>query len=185
MGEVYRADDLTLDQPPMLGYPTPRPTFSFAALALSGFGPLVFVWIAWVISALEGALITVLIIVILRLVLRRISLALIVTTLLVSVAFMQYMRDTGILGLAFPLVDGAVFTLIAFRFGLLPLVITRVMYSFVLRIPMVLDVSGWASAPALWTIAALLGLTIWAFVASRSGQPLFGRWLDERSPARV
>ena len=170
---------------PMLGYPAPRPWFGLVTLMLSGLGPVVFLWIAWALAALEGALITVLIIVILRLALRRISLALIVTSVIVSVAFMQYMMDTGWLGLLFPLTNGVVFTLIAFRFGLLPLVVSRFVYAVVVRVPIVLGVSDWAAAPGLWTMAALLALTVCAFVASRAGQPLFGSWLDERAPARA
>jgi len=170
---------------PMLGYPAPRPWFGLVTLMLSGLGPVMFSWIAWALAALEGALVTVLIIVILRLALRRISLALIVTSVIVSVAFMQYMMDTGWLGLLFPLTNGVVFTLIAFRFGLLPLVVSRFVYAVVVRVPIVLGVSDWAAAPGLWTMAALLALTVCAFVASRAGQPLFGSWLDERAPARA
>jgi hypothetical protein len=170
---------------PVLGYPAPRPWFGLVTLMLSGIGPVVFSWIAWALAALEGALVTVLFIVILRLALRRIALALIVTSVIVSVAFMQYMMDTGWVGLLFPLTNGALFTLIAFRFGLLPLVVARFVYTVVVRVPIVLSLSDWAAAPGLWTMAALLALTVCAFVASRAGQPLFGSWLDERAPARA
>ena len=170
---------------PMLGYPAPRPNFGEVIFTLSGPTSVMFSWIVWALAALEGALITVLIIVILRLALRRMSIALVVTALLVSVGFMQYLIGTGWLGVLFPLVNGAVFTLIAFRFGLLPLILARFVYSAVLRIPVVSDPSHWAAAPALWTLAALLVLTVCAFVASRGGQPLFGTWLDDRAAARA
>ena len=171
--------------PAWFGSPAPRPTFGVAVLMLSGLGPVVFSWIVWALGAVEGALLTVLIIVILRLALRNIWIALVVTALLVSVTFMQYMSGTGLIGLLFPLINGALFTFIAYRFGLLPLVISRFIYSVVLRMPVMLDASHWAAAPALWTLAVLLALTVFAFVASRGGLPLFGAWLDDRAPARA
>jgi len=49
--------------------------------------------------------------------------------------------------------------------------------------PVVPDVLHWAAAPALWTLTALRALTVFAFVASRGGQPLSGAWLDDRAAA--
>ena len=174
-----------LSVPAWLGLPAPRPTFGVAVLMLGGLGPVLFSWIVWALGAVEGALLTVLIIVVLRLALRKIWVALVVTALLVSVTFMQYMSGTGQIGLVFPLINGALFTFIAYRFGLLPLVITRFIYSVVLRMPVMLDASHWAAAPALWTLAVLLALSLFAFVASRGGQPIFGTWLEDRAPARA
>jgi hypothetical protein len=45
--------------------------------------------------------------------------------------------------------------------------------------PLTLDVSDWSAAASNWTLALLVGLTLFGFYASRAGQPLFGSILRE------
>ena len=44
-------------------------------------------------------------------------------------------------------------------------------------VPMMRDPSHWSAAAGTWTVGALAALTVFAFYAARTGQPLFGRVL--------
>ena len=79
----------------------------------------------------------------------------------------------------FPLASGALLTLVVVRFGLLAYAVTWFFSSILTRVPLRLDLSHWAAAPSAWTLALLMALTLFGFYASRAGQPLFGKVLDE------
>ena len=80
---------------PQLGYPAQLPTYGRAIGVLSGPGQLVAIWAGASISALEGALLTVLIFVVLRLVLRRTWLAMAAGILLMSLASANRIGGAG------------------------------------------------------------------------------------------
>ena len=65
------------------------------------------------------------------------------------------------------------------RFGLLALVVARVVWNLIYVVPLMPDVRHWSAAACNWTIALLIMLTLWAFYASRAGQPVLGSLLCE------
>ena len=76
--------------------------------------------------------------------------------------------------LAFPLASGVLLTVVTVRFGVLALVVARFTWGILETMPMTLNVSHWSAAASNWTLALLIGLTLFGFYASRAGQPLFG-----------
>ena len=81
----------------------------------------------------------------------------------------------------FPLVNGALLTFVAVRFGLLPLTVTYFVWDVVVAVPITTEVSHWAAGASNWTLAVLLALTLFAFYASRAGQPLLGAVLKDEA----
>jgi eukaryotic-like serine/threonine-protein kinase len=163
---------------PWLGYPAPRPAIANRLEALSGLGPTFSVWNEQVLNGVMSALLTVLIIVVLRLALKRNWLALPISVVLLSTS-LNYIGGSGVWGLVFPLIGGLLVTLVTVRYGLLALVIARVVWNVIYTVPMMPDASLWSAAAGNWTIALLIALTLWAFYASRAGQPLLGSLLKE------
>ena len=79
----------------------------------------------------------------------------------------------------FPIVSGVLLTIVAVRFGLLPLVVTLFVWNVLTDVPMTLEVSHWSAAASNWTLAGLVALALFGFYASRAGQPLFGSILKD------
>jgi serine/threonine-protein kinase len=71
-----------------------------------------------------------------------------------------------------PLVGGLLY------FGLLTVAVAFLTNQVINSAPMTLDPSMPHAPGALWAISVVLGLTLFGFYASRSGQPLFGRILN-------
>jgi hypothetical protein len=93
---------------------------------------------------------------------------------------LTYLGSSGSqLLLLFPILGGVLITLVTVRYGLLALVIARVVWTLLYTAPIRSDVSHWSAGAGNWTIALLIALTLWAFYASRAGQPLFGRVIQE------
>jgi len=91
----------------------------------------------------------------------------------------NYIGGSGLWGLLFPMIGGLLVTMVTVRYGLLALVIARVVWNVIYTMPMMPDASLWSAAAGNWTIALLIALTLWAFYASRAGQPLLGSILKE------
>lgn len=81
--------------------------------------------------------------------------------------------------LLFPITGGLALTWLLARHGLLAMIVAMFTLRVLTAVPFVPDPSHWAADPGNWTLAALTGLTLFAFYASRGGQPLFGRILQE------
>ena len=86
---------------------------------------------------------------------------------------------SGPVTLLFPLLCGVLVTLVTVRYGLLSLVVARAVWDLIYTVPMMPVMSHWSAAAGNWTIALLMVLTLWAFYASRAGQPLFGSLLRD------
>jgi len=52
-------------------------------------------------------------------------------------------------------------------------------------VPMMRDPSHWSAAAGTWTVGALAALTVFAFYAARTGQPLFGRVLHDGRQSQI
>jgi hypothetical protein len=107
---------------PALGYPAPYPRYGFSE-AMLGDGRGAF-WAALLesVGAVGGALFAAFGTVITRLVLRLRWLALVATALFLSLTA-TYDMSVLPLSLVFPLTSGALLTVVAIRFGLLPFVV--------------------------------------------------------------
>jgi hypothetical protein len=165
---------------PALGHGAPYPRYGFSE-AMLGDGTSAF-WGALLesLGAVGGALFATFGMVIARLLLRVRWLALIVTMLFLSLTAVNDMSVMP-LSLVFPLVSGALLTVVAIRFGLLSLVVTWFAWGIIGAVPMTLEFSHWRADASNWTLALLVGLTLFGFYASRAGQRLFGSILgDER-----
>jgi serine/threonine-protein kinase len=163
---------------PALGLSAPYPRYGYGDVMLgSGTGAL---WgtLLESASAVIAALLATLGIVILRLVLRWRWLAIVVTWIFLSLTTTYDMSAIPV-SLAFPLASGTLLTIIAFRFGLLALVVTWFTWGLIEAVPMTLQLSHWRAVPSNWTLAVLFGLTLYGFYASRAGQPLFGKILRD------
>jgi hypothetical protein len=163
---------------PALGYPAPYPRYGFSE-AMLGAGSSAF-WAALLesLSAIGGALFAALGIVIARLVLRLRWLAVIVTALFLSLVA-TYDMSAMPMSLVFPLTSGVLLTMVAMRYGLLSLVVAWFTWGLAGAVPMTLQFSHWRADASNWTLALLIGLTLFGFYASRAGQPLFGEILKD------
>jgi hypothetical protein len=163
---------------PALGLSAPYPRYGYGDVMLgSGAGALCGALLESA-SAIEAALLATLGIVILRLVLRWRWLAIVVSWLFLSLTT-TYDMSAMPLSLVFPLASGTLLTIAAFRCGLLTLVVTWFAWGLIEAVPMTLQLSHWRAQASNWTLAVLFGLTLYAFYASRAGQPLFGRILKD------
>jgi serine/threonine-protein kinase len=164
---------------PALGFPAPSPRYGYGE-SLIGAGPGA-LWGALLesLSAIGGALFANFGIVVARLVLRIRWLALVVTALFLSLVAISDMSPV-LLSIGFALASGALLTVVAVRFGLLSLVVTWFTWGLIAAVPMTLELSHWRADASNWTLALLIGMTLFGFYASRAGQPLFGSILDER-----
>jgi len=161
---------------PQFGYPSQYPSYGLAIDVLSAPGRLIAAWIAGAVSALEAALLAVLVFVVLRLLLRRAWISVGAGVALMSLVSANQMGGAGTwLVWLFPLASGILLTLVVVRFGLLAYAVAWYVAGVVTRVPLRLDLSHWAAVPSAWTLALLMALTLFGFYASRAGQPLFGR----------
>jgi len=165
---------------PALGFPAPEPRYGFGEELMLGDGSGAF-WGALLesVGAIGGALFAAFGIVIARLVLRLRWLAILVTMLFLSLTATYDMSEAMPWSLAFPLTSGTLLTLVAIHYGLLSLVVTWFVWGIITAVPMTLQFSHWRADASNWTLALLVGLTLFGFYASRAGQPLFGTILKD------
>jgi serine/threonine-protein kinase len=163
---------------PRLGYVAQRPAIATRLEALSGLGPMLSVWNDQILNAVVFALLTVLVVVVLRLTLKRSWLVMPLSVLLLATS-LNYLGGSGPVTLLFPLLGGVLVTVVTVRYGLLSLVVARAIWNLIYTVPMMPVMSHWSAFAGHWTIALLIAVTLWAFYASRAGQPLFGSLLKE------
>jgi len=163
---------------PRFGYTAQRPAIATRLDALSGLASTLSVWNDQVLNAVVTALLAVLVIVVLRLTLKRNWLVMPLSAILLSTS-LNYLGGSGPLALIFPILGGVIVTGVTVRFGLLALVVARVVWNLIYVVPLMPDMRHWSAAAGNWTIALLIMLTLWAFYASRAGQPVLGSLLRE------
>jgi hypothetical protein len=159
---------------PWLGYPAPRPPFGMDVEMLSAGLWQAASWMTASMSDTMEGLFTVLLIVALRLLLRRNWLVIPVTVFIVGLMSARYVSGSAPWLFLFPLVSGAVLTFVVMRYGLLSLVVTRLVWGLLLAGPLTLDVGHWSATASNATILLLSAMAIFAFYAARAGQPVFG-----------
>jgi hypothetical protein len=164
---------------PWLGYPAPRPSFGLQVDLLSSGVSWLARWLSASIFDTMQALFTVLMLVVLRLVLRRDWLVWPVLALVLAVLSMRYMGSTTNWIVLWPLASGAALTFVVIRFGLLSLVVAQIVWGLLLAAPLTLNVGHWSATASNATLALLIGLALFAFYASRGGQPLLGSLVRE------
>ena len=163
---------------PALGLSAPYPRYGFSEEMLGDGAGAIWGALLQSLNAIGGALFAALGIVIARLVLPRRWLANVVTTVFLSLTAMYDMSAIPV-SLLFPLASGALMTIVAMRSGLLSLVVARFVWGLLGGVPMTLQFSRWWAVPSNWTLALLIGLTLFGFYAARAGQPLFGEILKD------
>ena len=144
---------------------------------LLGFRYSVVTTINILLTSINNAFLVVLLFVLVWMVVRRAWLALGITAaLLASMVLAQIGSASfaGFLYLSFIVGMGA---FVLWRFGLLAM-ITALFFEMALRqSPFTLNLSAWYAAPTLVVLGTLSSITVFAFVSSRAGEPLFGRTL--------
>jgi hypothetical protein len=165
---------------PALGFRAPMPLTGEHLGILLGVGPLLVNWFGWLFSALIGGLLILLGMVLGRLLLRRVWLVFVVASLVLMWTAVNYLGTTSLWMLVIPAGVGIAVALTTVWFGLLTLVVARFVWYALHEVPMTGDMSDWAAMPSNWTIALIVALACFGYYASRAGQPLFGRLLEDR-----
>ncbi len=164
---------------PWLGYPAPRPPYALQPDLLSGGLLQAARWLDASTAETMEAMFTVLLLVVLRLLLRRNWLFWSVTAFVLALMSTRYMGSTTNWIMLFPLAAGALLTFVVVRYGLLSLVVARFVWGILVATPMTLEMNHWSATASNATIALLVGLALFAFYASRAGQPLLGAVLRD------
>jgi len=68
------------------------------------------------------------------------------------------------------------FAFVMIRFGLLAALVALFIVNVCQIVPLSLDMTHWSAAGSNQTIGLVIALTLFAFYASRAGQPLFGKF---------
>jgi serine/threonine-protein kinase len=165
---------------PWLGHVAPSPTYGLSVQALNGPGMMAATWTRGSATAIQAALMFVLLLVLVRLTLRRTWLTIPIAALILALPASAQggTTNTGLVYL-FPLATGILLTLLVFRSGLLAFGIAWLVWNVTSNVPMVQDWSHWSAAAGNWTLAALIALALFGFYAARGGQPLFGAILKD------
>jgi serine/threonine-protein kinase len=171
---------------PALGYAAPSPPYGNGVEMLAGSGQVVGEWLKQAVDAVGFASLFVLIVVLLRLVLRSKWLAGPASVLVFAVIFANEVGTTNTaLIIVFPLAGGVILNWVLTRHGLLSLVVAWFALAILRTVPMMRDPSHWSAAAGNWTIGALAVLTMFAFYAARTGQPLFGKVLHDGRRSQI
>jgi len=184
MGEVYRAEDLTLDQPVALKF-LPDGVAADAARLAQFHGELrlarqvshknVCPWATVILRELQITFGAVLLFVVLRLLTGRAWIAIAVGMAIVFYWWSAFaMTPLLWTELTYEILVVAAFTAVMIRFGLLSAAVARIVLGICESIPFTLQASHWSATPSTWTIAAIVALAAFGFYASRAGRPLFG-----------
>jgi hypothetical protein len=159
--------------PPLVGFPAPPPSYGYEGRALLGLGWMLAEWFSWIGEAEVSAMMIVLLFVVLRLTLKRPWLTVGAGVVVIALAQSQNIDNIAMARL-FPLAAGALVTLVALRFGLLPLAVMFLVANVVTGIPLTLDLGHWSAVASTWSLAAVTALALFSFYSARGGQPLFG-----------
>lgn len=162
--------------PPLVGRPSPIPTFQSNVNVLAGGGALVSILFDVFVSGIFAAMFAVLGYVLLRLAFRRTSFAVAAAVVLLSLVQANQVLSAEPMWVAalFHLTLIATITTIVVRYGLLVTAVALSVGNILDEIPLTLSLSHWTATTSNLTIAIVLALTVFGFYASRAGQPLFG-----------
>jgi hypothetical protein len=163
---------------PALGFAAPYARYGFGEEMYGDRAAAFWAVLIQSVNAIDGALFIAFGIVIARLVLRIRWLAIAITMLFLSLTAVYDMSAMPY-SLVFPLISGALLTLLTMRFGLLSLIVAWFTWRLLAAVPMTLEFTHWRAIPSNWTLAMLIGLALFGFYASRAGKPLFGSILQE------
>ena len=67
------------------------------------------------------------------------------------------------------------FTALMIRGGILPALVAMFLVNVCQTVAMTLDATHWSATTSNMTVALIVALTVYAFVAARAGEPLFGK----------
>jgi hypothetical protein len=174
LGLLEKSNDIV---PPLFDYPARLPT-SRGIETLAGAAPtLDFIWSAS-INSIVVAVFLVLGYVVLRLTLRRTSLAVVAAVILLAIvqAPQALTPDTvwWIAAIEQAIIVAAATTMVV-RYGLLVTAVALAIVNITANVPLTFALSHWTATTSNITVAAVIGLTLFGFYASRAGQPLFGK----------
>jgi len=175
LGLLEQSNDVL---PPLFGFPARVPT-SQAIRTLAGAAPtLDYIWDS-IVNGIVVAVFLVLGYVLLRLTLRRTGLVIAASVILVAIVQVggSGALSTETVWWITAIQQGiivAAATTIVIRYGLLVTAVALPIVNIVANVPLTFALSHWTATTSNVTIGAVLGLTLFAFYASRAGQPLFG-----------
>jgi hypothetical protein len=163
--------------PQWLGYRASVPRLGIDVGTLLSSAQTLSTWATVILRELQIAFGAVLLLVVLRLITRRAWIA-IAAGMVIIFYWWSAFTLTPVLWIevAYEIAAVVLFTFVMLRFGLLAAAVARIVLGLCESIPFTLQVAHWSAAPSNWTIAGIIGLALYGFYASRTGQPLFGNW---------
>jgi len=162
--------------PEALGYP-PVLLRNGGELTLTGTADAVRLWTVVAIRQLMPAFSAVMMFVVLRLLTRRQSTA--IAAGMIGIFFWRSSLGPAPsfwLELLAESLIVVLFTFVMIRFGLLAALVALFIVNVCQIVPLSLDMTHWSAAGSNQTIGLVIALTLFAFYASRAGQPLFGKF---------
>jgi hypothetical protein len=154
----------------------PHPTLGQDVSLLRGSEYIVRQLAGWMYGSLETAFMVALLFCGLRLMLRRDWLAgaaVILVLLALGDGGQAILGGIGLNTLFFVLLYSTLIVAIV-RFGLLMVVTGLFVDAALTGVPFPAHYSGWAAAPAVWTLVLVSGVTAFGLYTARAGQPLLG-----------
>ncbi len=167
-----------------LGVSFPRPDMSGPPLvlqlwALMGLFHSLGIFVESLAASLLFPLMTTTLVVLCRVLLRRQWPAMLGALVLMTVSHAPT-SDNLFLSLAYGVVVAAIYLLIFFRLGLLPLVIASLVSIWLAGFPLTLDFSSWYAGNGVIVLAAFAALAAFGLRTSLAGQPMFKDVLELR-----
>jgi hypothetical protein len=164
--------------PPLIGFPSALPTFQSGVVNLINASTTIGTMFDALVQGTYQALFVILGYVLLRLALRRNALA-----IAAGIALFALVRANGVMSSAAPWWLAAayeafflaVLATVVVRYGLLVTAVSAIVGGLLETMPLTYHLSHWTATTSNLTIAAVVGLTLFGFYASRAGQPLFGK----------
>ena len=137
-------------------------------------------WSVLVIRQLLPAFLALLLFVVLRLITRRQSAAILLGAIAIFFWWSALGDPTSFwIEFSGEALIVVLFTTVMIRFGVLAALVALFVVNVCQVAPLTPDVTHWSAPSSNLTIALLIALTVFGFVASRAGQPLFGKVLTD------
>ena len=160
--------------PGVLGYPGVMPITGRELGVLTRAPAVITVWGDALLNSPATAFFAVMLFVILQLFLRRRWLAIAIGTAVIFVVGTNSEATVLWLDLLLQAAIAVVVTVAIVRFGLLAAAVAFTIWAICVDIPFTLRVAHWSATASNLTVAALITVVVFGFVASRAGKPLFG-----------